>query len=110
MAEAKRRHPPRRYGGERSRRHNDRLQPPREARERSDRAERGRLEAVLGALTFDNYHYGCNRFALMNSSGVLKALKNRGVPANESGDTGPMVMNEYSRVAMSKEEWGSRKS
>ena len=45
-----------------------------------------------------------NRFAYRNSSGVLKALKKRGVPANDSGDTGPMVINEYSRVAMSKEE------
>ena len=42
--------------------------------------------------------------AARNSFGVLKALKKRGVPAKESGDTGPMVMKEYSREAMSKDE------
>jgi hypothetical protein len=40
----------------------------------------------------------------------LKALKKSGVPAKERGETGPVVINEYSREAASKAEWGSRNS
>lgn len=50
------------------------------------------------------------RFASRKSSTLLNELKNRGVPANESGETGPIVMNEYSREAVSNDECGSRKS
>lgn len=34
-----------------------------------------------------------SKFILKNSSGYFNALKNRGVPENESGEMGPMVMN-----------------
>ena len=42
-------------------------------------------------------------FSLRNSSGELKTLKKRGVPANERGDTGPLVIKEDRRVLASKE-------
>jgi hypothetical protein len=47
--------------------------------------------------------------AAMNSSAELMTLRSSGVLANESGLTGPMVMNEYSRLSILKEECGSRK-
>lgn len=50
------------------------------------------------------------KLTLKNSSALLKALKNNGVPANERGETGPMVINEYSRLSVSKDECGSRNS
>jgi len=34
-----------------------------------------------------------SKFILKNSSGYFSALKNSGVPENESGEMGPMVMN-----------------
>lgn len=55
-------------------------------------------------------HDSSSLLALRNSSTVFKALKNSGVPAKDSGLTGPMVINEYCLLAMSKAEWGSRKS
>lgn len=48
--------------------------------------------------------------ALRNASTVLKALKKSGLPENDNGLTGPMVMNEYWRLFASKAECGSRKS
>jgi hypothetical protein len=45
-----------------------------------------------------------------NASTVLKAFRNKGLPENDSGLTGPMVMNEYWRLFASKAECGSRKS
>ena len=47
-------------------------------------------------------------FALKKASTLLKALRNSGVPENDSGLSGPMVMKEYWRLAMSKAECGSR--
>jgi RNA polymerase sigma-70 factor (ECF subfamily) len=43
-------------------------------------------------------------FASRNASAVLKALKNSGVPANDRGLTGPIVMKEYWRLLVSKAE------
>lgn len=50
-----------------------------------------------------------NPFADKKSSGLLNALKNRGLPENDRGLTGPMVMKEYWRLLASKDECGSRK-
>jgi hypothetical protein len=47
-----------------------------------------------------------SKFILKNSSGYFNALKNSGVPENESGEMGPMVMNGY--VRSPRELWGSR--
>lgn len=49
-------------------------------------------------------------FALRKSSTLLNAFKKSGLPAKESGLTGPIVMNEYCRLCTSKAEWGSRNS
>ena len=49
-------------------------------------------------------------FSFMNASTELKTLRNSGVPANESGLTGPMVMKLYWRDETSNELCGSRKS
>jgi hypothetical protein len=38
---------------------------------------------------------------------LLKAFKNSGVPAKDKGDTGPIVIKEYSLEAVSNEECGS---
>jgi len=43
-----------------------------------------------------------------NSSVILNAVKNRGVPAKDSGDTGPTVIKEYCLDATSNVLWGSR--
>jgi hypothetical protein len=48
-------------------------------------------------------------FVLMKASTVLNTFRNRGVPANDRGLTGPMVIKLYCREAMSKELCGSRK-
>lgn len=42
--------------------------------------------------------------ACKNACALLKALKKRGLPANESGLTGPVVINEYWRLRASKAE------
>ena len=47
-------------------------------------------------------------FSFMNASTELNTFRNRGVPANESGLTGPMVMKLYCRDTMSNELCGSR--
>jgi hypothetical protein len=52
----------------------------------------------------------CRSFAARNASTVLKTLRKRGLPEKESGLTGPMVMNEYWRLLVSKAECGSRNS
>lgn len=46
-------------------------------------------------------------FAFKKFSTLLYAVKNNGVPANERGDTGPTVINEYCRDAISKALCGS---
>ncbi len=46
-------------------------------------------------------------FSLTNSSEELKALKNKGAPENDSGETGPLVINEYFLEAVLKELAGS---
>jgi len=38
-----------------------------------------------------------NLFVLRNSSGVLNAVRNKGVPAKDNGETGPIVIKEYCR-------------
>jgi hypothetical protein len=38
------------------------------------------------------------RFASRNPSAVLKAFRKSGLPENESGLTGPMIMKEYNRL------------
>lgn len=47
-------------------------------------------------------------FASKKASTVLKTFKNSGLPENESGLTGPMVIKEYCRLLASKAECGSR--
>jgi hypothetical protein len=43
----------------------------------------------------------------MKSSTEVNAFKKRGVPAKDRGETGPMVMKEYSREATSNDDCGS---
>jgi hypothetical protein len=40
--------------------------------------------------------------ASVKSPTLLKALRNRGVPEKDNGDTGPTVINEYSLENTSK--------
>ena len=42
-----------------------------------------------------------------NCSVLLKALKNKGVPAKDSGETGPTVIKAYCLDSMSKALCGS---
>ena len=50
----------------------------------------------------------CKLFASRKASTVLKALKNSGLREDESGLTGPMVMNEYCLLLASNAECRSR--
>ena len=43
-----------------------------------------------------------NLFVLRNSSGILNAVKNKGVPEKDNGETGPIVIKEYCREDISK--------
>jgi len=43
-----------------------------------------------------------NLFVLRNSSGVLNAVRNNGVPAKDKGETGPIVIKAYCLDAISK--------
>ena len=47
-------------------------------------------------------------FSFKNTSGEVKADKKSGVPAKDSGETGPCVIKGYSFDAASKELWGCR--
>src|SRR4030067_43295 len=58
-------------------------------------------------VSSDINYVGEKPFASRNSSTVLNALKKRGVPAKDRGETGPIVIKEYSRLAISNDEWGS---
>lgn len=49
-------------------------------------------------------------FASRKLSTVLKALRKSGLPENESGLTGPIVIKEYWRLLASNAECGSRNS
>ena len=43
-----------------------------------------------------------NLLVLRNSAGVLNAVRNKGVPAKDKGETGPTVIKAYCREAISK--------
>jgi hypothetical protein len=65
------------------------------------------LDEVAVLSLFDNTflvksQYSTNLFVLRNSSGVLNAVRNKGVPAKDNGETGPIVIKEYCREAISK--------
>ena len=53
--------------------------------------------------TFYSFSCSIKLFVFRNSSEVLKAVKKRGVPAKDRGETGPTVINAYCRDEMSKE-------
>lgn len=48
-----------------------------------------------------------NPFSYINSSDELNALKNRGAPENDKGETGPLLINEYFLDAILKALAGS---
>lgn len=50
---------------------------------------------------FLNHFNTSQLFESIKASGVLKAVKNNGVPAKDKGDTGPTVINEYCLEAIS---------
>ena len=53
-------------------------------------------------MLFENVKNYFNLFAVKKSSGLLKAVKNNGVPENDKGETGPIVINEYCLLSISK--------
>ena len=66
-----------------------------------------RVDEVVLFLLFDvtflvKSQESNNLLVLRNSSGVLNAVKNKGVPAKDKGETGPTVIKAYCREDASK--------
>ena len=68
---------------------------------------RANLSLLTSAGEVPDFRFHLNPFAFKNSSTVLNALRNKGAPANDSGLTGPIDMNEYCLLDALKDECGS---